>query len=112
MNNIIGIMASKVSAAKFFLVLMDYDLIVIEDEEVPMAASASHVNYYVVILAVIAGIALISLLAWWLTRRKKYVKRLVELSVQTNTPVKVPLFIKSIREKIEYLESEISASMI
>lgn len=101
-----GIVLGKLFLAK------GYDLIIIEDGEVPLAASPAHANYYLVTLCVLAALALIIGFTLWFMQRKKYVKRLNELFEKHGTKEKVPVTIKALKEMIAREESDIAASMV
>lgn len=89
-----------------------YDLIVIEDGEVPMASGFAHTNYYLITLCVLIVLALAIGFVIWFMQRRKYVKRLNELTAMHGSNVKAPIMIKAIKGMIAKEESEITASMI
>lgn len=94
------------------LLSQGYDLIIIEDGEVPLAAGPAHVNYYLVTLCALAVLALIIGFTIWFMQRKKYVKRLNELFEKHGAKEKIPVSIKAIKEMIVREESDIAASMV
>lgn len=90
----------------------EYDLIIIEEMETPLAGGPVHANYYVLTLCAIAVMVLIALLVAWLLQRAKLVKRFDELNDKLGRKEKAPFTQKAIKEEIMRVETEITATMI
>lgn len=116
MKNAIFMLATNLGAVLVSLlgtvIAQEYDLVVIEEMDTPLAGGPVHTNYYVLTLCAIAVMLLIALFVAWFLKRTKLVKRLQKLNAQLNKTEKAPLFIKAIKEEILRAESEITASMI
>lgn len=90
-------------------IAMAYDLIVIEDEDTPLAASA-NVNYYLPTVIAVLTILLAGLLIYWLIKRNNYKKRLLELRQKLDDHDKrTAITIRGIKDEIARLETELVA---
>lgn len=90
-----------------------YDLIIIDDGDVPLAGGIHPVNYYILMIAILFAIALIALMLVWLVKRSAKRARLIELwGKQSKTDCKVPFFIRDIDSEIRIAEDELAAVMI
>lgn len=90
----------------------NYDLIIIDDGEVPMAPGIGHANYFFVMLAILVAVAVVVFLVTWYSRRGKMKKRLLELWGAQSKEGKVPFTIHSISGLIAEAEAELAATMI
>lgn len=90
----------------------DYDLIVIDDGEVPLASGFGKPNYYIVTLLVIFVAAIIITLFLWLTKRAGYTKRLSELSEKSGCEVSHPITIRALKDEIRRVEAEMASGMV
>lgn len=91
---------------------LEYDLIVIEDGDVPLASGFYNTNYYTVTLVAILLLLIVGALVVWFMKRHKYVERLVELKQKVDRECKIPLTIRSIKDEIAIMECELAASII
>lgn len=89
-----------------------YDLIVIEDGDVPLASGVRPVNYYIFMVAILLLAALVVAFLFWLTKRSDKKKRLLELWSKQGSDKKVPFLIRNINSAIEEAELELAASML
>ena len=89
-----------------------YDLMVIEDEEVPLSV-APTTGYFFATVSAVCVIALLFAFALWYYKRAKLCERLRQLRIINGiTDIKEPILIKDLESEIERLEIEISASML
>ncbi len=89
-----------------------YDLMVIEDEEVPLSVAPTTGYFFATILAVCV-IAVLFAFALWYYKRAKLCERLRQLRIINGiTDIKEPILIKDLENEIARLEVELSASML
>lgn len=108
LNYIVSLVSLKVVS----IVICAYDLMIIEDEDTPLAAEAPKGNYYVVTAVIIVAAALIALLVTWLVKRSQEAKRLKELNKKLNKTAKTPLKIRDIKDQIAQAEIELSSDCL
>lgn len=89
-----------------------YDLIIIDDGDVPLAGGIHPTNYYVVMLSILLIIVLIAVSLAWLAKRSTRRTRLLELWSKQSKTGKVPFFIKDINSEINIAEDELAAEMV
>lgn len=89
----------------------EYDLIVIEENDVPLAAGIGHTNYYIATLFVIVALMIAATFIAWFLKRREYAVRLSELSRKAGTDCKVPLTIRRIKEEIAITECELASAI-
>lgn len=90
----------------------NYDLIVIEDGEVPLAKGANHMNYFFLLIAVLVLIAVAALTFTWAGKRAQKKSRLIELKKKAGKGGSVPFTIKGIENEITKTEAEMAAAML
>ncbi|MCR5278728.1 MAG: hypothetical protein K6E19_04725 [Lachnospiraceae bacterium] len=89
-----------------------YHLIVIGEDETPLAAGPAG-SYYVYAVVTVVLAALIAVAALWITRRNALKRRLLDLRKRSgNTDTSVPVSIKGIREAITETEAVASADIL
>lgn len=91
-----------------------YDLIVIDDQETPLAAKAgSNIDMYGPTAIIVLSVVLIGLLIYWMIKRRKYKKRLLELRSKIGDHDKrAPFLIRGIKDEIARLETELVSDYI
>lgn len=91
----------------------DYDLMVIEDEETPLAAGLTRTNYFAATLVTIALIVLVIAIAIWYVKRREYKARLLELRHRLGDDSGVvPFSIRAMKDAIAECEAELVAPFI
>ncbi len=90
-----------------------YDLIVIEDNNTPLAAKASSIDMYGPTAIIVLSVILLGLLIYWLVKRNRYKKRLLELRSKMGDHDKRSAFlISGIKDEITRLETELVSDYI
>lgn len=93
--------------------VVDYDLVVIEDEETPLAAGISGHNYFAASVFSMVLILALCAFAAWCVKRNAYKARLVELRIQLGDESEVvPFSIRMIKDEIARSEAEIAATYL
>lgn len=97
----------------FIILSSTYDLIVIDENETPLAAGPAGGGYYIYAVVTVILAALIALAAVWFTRRNVLKRRLMELRERTGShETEIPFSIKGLKEAIDLAEAEVSAVLI
>lgn len=91
-----------------------YDLIIIEDQDTPLAAKAgSNIDMYGPTAIIVLSVILLGLFIYWMIKRSKYKKRLLELRSKMGDHDKKSAFlIRGIKDEITRLETELVSEYI
>lgn len=91
----------------------DYDLLVIEDEETPLAPGVAGPDYFGMTMFTMVLVLALCLFAAWCVKRNAYKARLVELRIQLGDESEVvPFSIRMIKDEIAKSEAEITSTYI
>ncbi len=96
---------------KMVISAAEYDLIVIEENDVPLAAGIGHTNYYIATLFVLIALMIVAAFTAWFLKRREYAGRLSELSKKAGTDIKIPITIRRIKEEIAIAECELASAI-
>ena len=92
----------------FTMLTQPYDLIVIGEEETPLAAGPAGGGYYIYAVMAVLLAALLAMAAVWITRRNILKKRLMELRERSgSTDTSIPFSLKALKDAISEEEAVI-----
>ncbi len=92
--------------------LSSYSLVVIEEEETPLAANIPGTNYYGTAVAMVLITLLLLCMGLWVSKRNEKANYLKELYGTMDVAKKVPLSIRAINDEIVKAEAYLTEQLV
>ncbi len=93
-------------------ILSSYNLVVIEEEETPLAAGIPGTNYFGTAITVVLAIMFLLGFGLWISKRTERANYLKDLHESMGVEGKVPLSIRAINDEIVKAEAHLTEQLV